>query len=79
MTRLPAPAAVAPEALRGRYPHELERTWQPAGAPVVKIRPLRADDLALERHFIEGLSPHTLYQRLQYFAASASERGCSET
>jgi acetyltransferase len=69
----PAPA-VPPEALRGRYPHELERTWQPAGAPAVAIRALRPDDLALERRFIEGLSPQTLYQRLQYFASSASER-----
>ncbi len=38
VTRPPSPAAVAPEALRGRYPHELERTWQPAGAPAVTIR-----------------------------------------
>jgi len=35
---------------------------------------VRPDDLDLERRFIESLSPQTLYQRLQYFATSASER-----
>jgi acetyltransferase len=40
----------------------------------VTIRPLRPEDLALERSFIETLSPQTLYQRLQYFATSTSER-----
>ena len=74
MTRLPVPAAVAPEALRGRYPHELERTWQPAGAPAVNIRALRHEDLALERRFISGLSPETLYLRVQYSVTAASER-----
>ena len=38
MTRLTSTAAVAPEALRGRYPDELERTWQPADAHPVSIR-----------------------------------------
>jgi acetyltransferase len=65
---------VSPEALRGHYPSELERTWQPAGASAVSIRPLRPADLALERRFLEALSPQTLYQRLQYFATSANER-----
>ena len=74
MTQPPAPAPVTPEALRGRYPHELERTWQPAGAPAVTIRPLRPSDLALERRFISALSPQTLYLRVQYFAGTASER-----
>ncbi len=74
MTSPPAPAPVPPAALRGHYPRELERTWQPAGAHAVTIRPLRPDDLDLERRFIESLSPQTLYQRLQYFATSASER-----
>jgi acetyltransferase len=74
VTPPPAPEPVPPEALRGRYPHELERTWQPAGATAVRIRALRPDDLDLERRFIAGLSPQTLYQRLQYFATSASER-----
>ena len=74
MTRLNSPAAVAPEALRGRYPHELERTWQPAGSPAVSIRALRREDLALERRFISELSPQTLYLRVQYSVAAASER-----
>jgi len=74
VTSPPTSTAVPPEAVRGCYPHELERTWQPAGAPAVKIRPLRPQDLELERRFVEGLSPQTLYRRLQYFATSASER-----
>jgi len=74
VTLPPPPAPVRPEAHRGRYPHELERTWQPAGASAVAIRALRPDDLALERRFLEGLSPQTLYQRLQYSATTASER-----
>ncbi|MCX7054558.1 MAG: GNAT family N-acetyltransferase [Proteobacteria bacterium] len=74
MTRPPSSAPVTPEALRGRYPDELERTWQPAGAHAVTIRALRHADLALERRFIEALSPETLYLRVQYFATTASER-----
>jgi len=74
VTRPNSPAAVAPEALRGRYPHELERTWQPAGAPAVSIRALRREDLALERRFISELSPQTLYLRVQYSVTAASER-----
>lgn len=74
MTPPPAPAPVSPEALRGHYPRELERTWQPAGASAVTIRPLRPADLAIELRFVAALSPQTLYQRLQYFATGASER-----
>lgn len=70
MTSSPA----APEALRGRYPAELERAWQPAGGPALLIRPLRHDDIDRERAFIEGLSAQTLYLRLQYSANHASER-----
>ena len=54
------------------YPAELEHTWQPAGRPPVVIRPLRADDLEQELHFIAGLSAQTLYQRLQYSAREVS-------
>jgi acetyltransferase len=65
----------APEALRGRYPAELERAWQPSGGgPALLIRPLRHDDIERERAFIEGLSAQTLYLRLQYSANHASER-----
>ena len=70
MTSSPATA----EALRGRYPAELERVWQPSGAAALLLRPLRADDLDRERAFVEGLSAQTLYLRLQYSANSASER-----
>jgi acetyltransferase len=74
VTSPPPSPTVLDEALRGRYPDELERTWQPAGEPSLLIRPLRADDLAREREFIEGLSAQTLYFRLQYSATGASER-----
>jgi acetyltransferase len=74
VTRPSPPAPVNPEALRGHYPRELERTWQPAGAPAVTLRALRHADLALERRFINELSPQTLYLRVQYFATTASER-----
>jgi acetyltransferase len=68
------PPSRADEASRGRYPTELERTWQPAGAPPLLIRPLRSDDLARERAFVEGLSAQTLYLRLQYSVTGASDR-----
>lgn len=74
MTRPSPPASAAPEALRGRYPQELEHTWQPAGAPALTIRPLRHQDISLERQFIKGLSPQTIYLRVQYFATTTSER-----
>jgi acetyltransferase len=68
------PATPDHAASRGRYPAELERTWQPAGREAVRIRPLRPDDLALERQFVAGLSPATLYLRLQYFTHQPSDR-----
>jgi acetyltransferase len=74
VTSPPASALATPEALRGQYPRELERSWQPAGAPAVTIRALRHEDLALERRFIEALSPQTLYLRVQYSATTTSER-----
>lgn len=74
MTRPPPPFASIPEAAAGRYPVELERSWQPPGTGPVRIRALRPDDLALERRFVENLSPQTRYLRLQYSAAHASER-----
>jgi acetyltransferase len=64
------PPAPAP----GRYPAELERTWQPAGGPPVRIRALRPDDLHLEQGFVAGLSPETLYLRVQYWVSQPSER-----
>ena len=74
MSRSPPPPSPTPETARGRYPLELERTWQPAGAAPVHIRALCPDDLALERRFVETLSPQTLYLRLQYIAAHPTDR-----
>jgi acetyltransferase len=74
VTRTLPPATPEHAATRGRYPDELERTWQPAGAAAVRIRPLRPDDLELERGFVTGLSPATLYLRLQYFTTQPNER-----
>jgi acetyltransferase len=67
------PVAVPGAAgLPGRYPVELERTWQPADGARVRIRPLRPDDVDRELRFVTGLSPETRYQRLQYSAAQAT-------
>ncbi len=38
--------------------------WVAADGTVVTIRPIRAEDLALEQEFVNGLSAHTGYQRL---------------
>ncbi len=43
--------------------HSLE-TWTAGDGTVVTIRPISADDLALEKEFAEGLSANTVYQRL---------------
>lgn len=54
------------------YPAELERLWQAGDGTVVQLRPLRSDDLESELAFIAGLSPQTLYYRLQYSSRSVS-------
>ena len=59
----------SPGPVPGRYPAELERVWQPAGRPSVRIRPLRPDDFELELQFVTRLSPRTRYLRTQYSAA----------
>ncbi len=41
----------------------LPGAWLHDGTPV-RIRPIRADDLELERRFVDGLSRETRYQRL---------------
>lgn len=74
MNRTLPPATPDHAPTRGRYPDELERTWQPAGAQAVRIRPLRIDDLELERRFVADLSPATLYLRLQYSATQPNDR-----
>ncbi len=38
--------------------------WQAADGTLVTFRPIRPDDLAREREFLERLSAHSLYQRL---------------
>lgn len=40
------------------------RQWLSSDGVAVTIRPIRASDLALERNFVNGLSPETAYQRL---------------
>jgi acetyltransferase len=74
VTRTAPPATPDAAASRGRYPAELERSWQPAGSRALRIRPLRPDDLELERRFVENLSPATLYLRLQYSTNQANVR-----
>lgn len=66
--------ALPPGSGTVRYPTELERDWEPAGGPTVRIRPLRHDDLQRELRFIQGLSRETLYLRMQYFASQLTER-----
>ncbi len=39
-------------------------TWVAADGTVITIRPIRAEDLALEQEFVNGLSAYTGYQRL---------------
>ena len=39
-------------------------TWVAADGTAITIRPIRAEDLALEQEFVNGLSAHTGYQRL---------------
>jgi GNAT superfamily N-acetyltransferase len=39
-------------------------TWVADDGNVITIRPIRAEDLALEQEFVNGLSTHTGYQRL---------------
>jgi acetyltransferase len=54
------------------YPAEFERDWLAADGTVVRIRPLRPDDLDREMQFIAGLSEQTLYLRLQYSSREVS-------
>jgi acetyltransferase len=45
-------------------PVDQPETWVAADGTAVTIRPIRAEDLALEQEFVNGLSKHTGYQRL---------------
>jgi acetyltransferase len=49
---------------RALIPEDLDESFQPIiGAPVT-IRPLRPDDVGIEREFVTGLSDETRYSRL---------------
>lgn len=72
---LPPPRpAVESGTAKGRYPTELERVWEAPGAPPVTIRALRPDDIDREERFVAGLSPQTLYLRLQYVTSQTTRR-----
>ena len=46
------------------YPVHLIESWQSADGATITIRPIDADDMAIERAFVNALSEQTRYQRL---------------
>jgi acetyltransferase len=60
-----------PPPARGRYDHVaihpypayLVSTWQPRGAPLVTLRPIRPEDAEIEQAFVRGLSMESRYFR----------------
>ena len=60
--------------VRGRYPTELERDWEPAGGPRLHLRALRPDDIEREIAFVSRLSAETLYLRVQYAGSVPTRR-----
>jgi acetyltransferase len=46
------------------YPNTWERAAETIDGVVYKIRPIRADDLQLDRDFLVGLSPQSRYNRM---------------
>jgi len=60
-----------PAPARGRYDHvaihpypaHLVSTWQPRGAPLVTLRPIRPEDAEIEQAFVRGLSTESRYFR----------------
>jgi RimJ/RimL family protein N-acetyltransferase len=48
----------------GKYPGHLAEDWQLADGTQVRIRPIRAEDLAMHTAFVAGLSQETGYRRL---------------
>ncbi|WP_253819886.1 hypothetical protein [Variovorax paradoxus] len=46
------------------YPSHLVEDWQLRDGTAVRIRPIRADDLAMHAAFVAGLSNETGYRRL---------------
>jgi len=63
MTHSSDPRTDIPASMASR-PADQPETWAAADGTVVTIRPIRAEDLALEQEFVSGLSRHTGYQRL---------------
>lgn len=45
------------------YPATLVSAWQPHGAPLVTLRPIRPEDAEIERAFVQGLSAESRYFR----------------
>ncbi len=45
------------------YPASLVSTWQPHGAPLVTLRPIRPEDAEIEQAFVRGLSAESRYFR----------------
>ena len=48
---------------RQRYPEHLVSTWTAPDGTRVTIRPIRPEDAAIERDFVNALSPETKYLR----------------
>jgi GNAT superfamily N-acetyltransferase len=59
----PALGAIERLLPEGMGPSARAHAWLRDGTPV-RIRPIRPDDLELERRFVHGLSRETAYQRL---------------
>lgn len=67
-------APPVPDPLPPGYPAHLERTWRAGDGTPVRLRPLQPGDAGREAAFLRGLSPETLYLRLQYNAREISEQ-----
>lgn len=48
------------------YPERLVRNWELADGTVVTLRPIRPEDAAIERQFVNGLSHQSKYFRFLY-------------
>jgi acetyltransferase len=50
--------------LSDRDPRRCDGSWKARNGSIITLRPIRPEDLALERAFVVGLSEETRYQRL---------------
>lgn len=50
--------------MSSEIPEDLSESFQPIIGAAVTIRPLRPDDVGIEREFVTGLSPETRHNRL---------------